>query len=319
MMSESGIVLALGSGGARGVAHIGVLQALQEEGIAVRAVTGSSIGAEIGALFATGMPLEEIRRMAVDVDWKTTLRLFMPELGNGGILTDKGIRQFLAPYLSERKIEDLSVGFASVAADLLHGGEMVFEQGDLMQAVRASISIPGLLAPVRLGDHWLVDGGLVNPVPFDVARRLFGGPVVAVAVHPGVHDLEIERKMGDDWQGRLEELIKTSLASRWPQLQQWLDALKSNESTDETELGLGDVYNRAMDVSRAQLMRLRQQLMPPDVLIEPDVRDIAMLEFYRGDMALKAGYEATRAAMPEIRACLQDADHQGLQAQGQGQ
>ncbi len=303
---DNGLVLALGCGGARGIAHLGVLRELQRHDIAVRAVVGSSIGAQIGALFAAGVSVDELVRLACGVDWKTTIRLFMPEFGKGGMIADKGIREFLEPYLGGRDIESLPLAYAAVAADLASGHEVTIRHGDLLQAVRASISIPGLLRPALQGDRILVDGGLVNPVPFDRARELFGGPVLGVAVHPGAFRFELPgESSGADWRDRVEELLRQSVVRKWPQLRKLLDDWDRN-GDDEGIPGLGasGIYNRAMDISRAQLMRLRQQISPPDVLLSPNVQGIGMLEFYRADEALKAGEAAVRACLPEIEALL---------------
>jgi len=241
-------------------------------------------------------------RLACGIDWKTTIRLFMPEFGKGGMIADKGIREFLEPYLGGRDIESLSVGYAAVAADLASGHEVIIRHGDLLEAVRASISIPGLLRPALQGKRILVDGGLVNPVPFDRARELFGGPVLGVAVHPGAFRFELPGESSSaDWRDRVEELFRQSVVRKWPQLRKLLDEWDRNGDGEGTpDLGASGIYNRAMDISRAQLMHLRQQLSPPDLLLSPDVQGIGMLEFYRADEALAAGENAVRSALSGI-------------------
>ncbi len=301
----TGIVLALGSGGARGIAHLGILRVLEREGIPVRAVIGSSIGAQIGALYASGMSLQQLIRLACDVDWKTTIRLFLPEFGRSGLITDKGIREFLEPHLGHLDIEDMNIGFAAIAADLISGEEVLIRHGNLLEAVRASIAVPGLLKPSRVDGQWLVDGGLVNPVPFDRARELFGGPVIGVAVHPGATRFEKPEEEGKDWRDHLEELIRQSVERRWPTLQRLLDEWGREEEEEAWPgMAVGGIYNRAMDISRAQLMRLREKISPPDMLIVPPVQGIGMLEFYRGEEALKAGERSAEQLLPKIRTLL---------------
>jgi len=300
-LRETGVVLALGSGGARGMAHVGVLEVLAEVGIPIRAIVGSSIGVEIGALYAAGMNLPEMRHLVQDVDWKATLRFFLPELGKGGVVTDKRIRAFLEPYLANKNIQDLPISFAAIATDLYLGEQVVFDHGNMLDAVRASISIPGLLPPSKLQGKILADGALVNPVPFDVARNLFGGPVIAVAVHTGATPAFYPIVPTDDWKGRLEAELKQSLLQHVPQLDPWIKLWdQKNHAEPSSEWGIGEIYSRAMDVSRAELMRLREQISPPDFYIKPKVEHISMLEFYRGEEALKAGRVATEALVEKM-------------------
>ena len=304
MAERSGIVLALGSGGARGLAHIGVFEALAEHDIPVRAVVGSSIGAEIGAFLAAGVPVADIRRLATGMDWKATLRLFMPELGSPSITTDRNIRAFLAPYMEGKAIESLPIPFAAVATDLLDGSQLLITKGPLLDAVCASIAIPGLLPPVRLGEHLLADGGLINLVPFDIAREHFGGPVVAVAVHPGVFDMRLDPPEDNAWTSRLNELLQLDWTRKVPQLHIWLSQIKNSLQNGMRTPSVFSTYNRAMDISRAEITRLRERLAPPDVMIRPEVSGIGMLEFFRGREAVDAGREAARQTMGEIRSVL---------------
>jgi NTE family protein len=305
-VAEPGIVLALGGGGARGLAHVGVIEALTEQGIPIRAVIGSSIGAEIGAFLAAGVPVADIRRLATGMDWKATLRLFMPEFGQPGIFNDRGIRAFLAPYMDGKPIEQLPMPFAAVATDLVDGAQVLLTEGPLLDAVCASLAMPGLLPPVKRDGRLLADGGLVNLVPFDVGRSHFGGPVVAVAVHPGVFDLRQDPAEDHAWSSRLGELLELGWTRKLPQLHAWLVQRKDAPHDDgPTAPNMFSTYNRAMDISRAEITRLREMLAPPDVMIRPEVSGIGIFEFYRAREALVAGREAALQAVGRIRAALE--------------
>jgi NTE family protein len=301
---DKGIVLALGSGGARGLAHVGVIEMLAENDIPIRAIVGSSIGAEIGAFLAAGVPIDDIHRLAADMDWKATLRLFMPQFGLPGIFSDHGIRNFLVPYMEGRPIEKLPIPFAAVATDLIDGSQVLITHGPLLDAVCASLAVPGLLPPVRLRSHLLADGGLVNLVPFDIAREHFGGPVVAVAVHPGAFDLRLDPPEDNTWSTRLNELLQLSWTRKLPQLHIWLSELKNTLRSSSRLPSIFSTYNRAMDISHAEITRLRERLAPPDLMIRPEVSGIGMFEFYRAKEALDAGRQATRQAMDRIRSLL---------------
>ncbi len=307
-MSRQGIVLALGAGGARGIAHIGVLDALDEAGVPVRAIVGTSAGAEIGGFYAAGVTVGEMKRLIADWDWLDTMRLFTPDFSEGALSTGREVRRFLEPYLDGYRIEALDMGYAALAADLINGEEVVLAEGSLLEAVRASMSFPGLLSPHRIGGRMLVDGGLVNPVPFDVAREMFGGPVVAVSVHSRPDASPPEAEERPEWAEHVEELLGASWLSRWPQVTEWVRGLLDERNREQKVLrnmGLSAVLNRSQMISEDMLVRLRRRLSPPDVMIEPDVQDISLLEFYRGMEAIEAGRAAALAALDDIRRAMQ--------------
>lgn len=296
------LVLALGGGGARALAHIGVLEALAEANIPVRAISGTSVGAEVAAFYAAGVSIDEMKRLAGDMDWIDTLRLFTPDFSEGSFSSGKTICKFLKPYLGEKLIEEQAIGFAAVAADIDSGKEVVIDHGRLIDAVRSSMSFPGLVSPARLDGHLLVDGGLVNIVPFDVARHLFGGPVLAIATHAVPGKESLEETISPEWQERLQELLQSSWMQKWPQIGEWLQGFYDDRNKSEVlkNMGLSSVLNRSQMISEDMLMRLREQLAPPDLMLRPKVDDIGLLEFYRGHDAVTAGYQATVQAMPRI-------------------
>lgn len=298
-----GVVLALGGGGARGLAHIGVLEALAERGVPVKAVVGTSIGAEIGAFLAAGMPVAEMREVATGFDWRLTLQLFFPDLSDGGLVSGKRILSWLEEKLGHVAIEELAVPFAAVATDLEKGEEVVLDRGSLVQAVRASVSLPGTLAPLRIDGRVLVDGGVVNQVPADVARRLFGGPVVAVAVHAASQSWSRPRRRVGPWLDRLHQLLDEAWMGRAHHLREELEAERAGEE-DLAAWSARLVLQRSALISQAELVRLRLAASPPDLLLVPDVRDIGILEFYRAGEALEAGRAAVQEMLPELEKLL---------------
>jgi len=312
--SESpSIVLALSGGGAAGLAHIGVLQILAENDIPIRAVAGTSIGAEIGAFFVSGMVVDELVAVATGFDWKQTLALFMPDLPTGGLISGVHIMEFLRGQLGTRTIEDLSIGYAAVAADLESGEQVVLDSGDLVEAVRASISLPGLIAPLRLGERALVDGGVVNPLPFDVARERFGGPVVAVGVHGVVRAAGRVADMSrvSQWLARARQLLDQPWIGRAPDLRDWLrNQLKAIESRthEDNEWTTRRVLDRVLGIAQAEIVRLREARCPSDLLLLPKVDDIGLLEFYRGDEAIAAGRAAAQENLDRIKKLVRSTD-----------
>jgi len=307
MKGKKGIVLALGGGGARGLSHIGIIEVLVREGIPIRAVTGSSIGAEIGAFLAAGTSIDEMIRLGSEMDWISTFRLFTPDFADAGISTGKGIHKYLEPYLGGLNIKQLAMGYAATATDLVTGEEMVLDTGDLLQVVRASISFPGLLSPVRYGKRLLVDGSVANPVPFDAARTLFGGPVIAIDVQLSSRLAEMAESPQREWEQKLEELLQSPILEKAPQLSAWFKGFRRMRKSQEeafADLGISSVLSRSQIVSSWALVRLREQLCPPDLMLRPGVDDIGLLEFYRGKEAIAAGRQAAEAALPDIRKLL---------------
>jgi len=305
-MSE-GIVLVLGGGGARGLAHIGVLEVLQEAEIPVRAVAGTSIGAEVGAFLAAGVPVREMRHIAMQTDWLQTMRLFTPDFAEGGISSGKGIRRFLKPYLDELQIEELAIGYVAVTTDLETGEQVVLNAGSLLDAVCASVAFPGLLSPTRFGKQLLVDGGLINPVPFDVAREQFGGPVLAVFTNPRVKERDLLAKNGgNEWQQRLNELLHSGWLDRFPQVREWLAGFRDTAENGSAlkEMGMSRVLNRAQLISEDMLVQLRSRISPPDLHIAPAIHDVGLFEFYRAADAIEAGRKAASEALPAIEKLL---------------
>jgi len=173
------IGLALGSGSAKGLSIIGVLKILERERIPVDFIAGSSIGAVIGGLYATGVTIEKIEAIAAETDWRLLFSLIDPHMKDGLIRGEK-VTEFLRKHLGETRFEDCRIPFSVVATDLRSGESVVFDRGDMVTAVRASISVPLVFQPVRFEDLVLADGGLSSPVPVETVRRMGADTVIAV-------------------------------------------------------------------------------------------------------------------------------------------
>jgi NTE family protein len=258
----------------------------------VRAIAGTSIGAEIGAFAATGMPPAEMVELATSFDWKQTLQLFMPDLPTGGLVSGKNIVEFLEGRLGGHRIEDLSIGFVAIATDLATGEQTVIDRGGVVDAVRASISLPGIIAPFEIDGRRFIDGGVVNPLPFDVARERFGGPVVAVAVDSGSQKRSQLTSASPQWPTRVSQLLEQPWMPRVPALRTWLEEYLAGSAKGRDQplpWGTQRVLQRAMEITEAEIVRQRAQMNPPDLVLTPDVRDIGTFEFYRAGDAIEAG------------------------------
>jgi len=173
------IGLALGSGSARGFAHIGILRVLKAEGIPIDCVAGTSIGAIVGSMYAAGV-LPKVEEFLQDFDWKDMTFLLDPLIPVSGLLGGKRFEKLFQSFLGEMKLENFPVPFAAVAVDVATGEEIILTTGQAVKAIRASMSLPGIFVPVSLENRLLVDGAMVNPIPVNAVRTLGADVVIAV-------------------------------------------------------------------------------------------------------------------------------------------
>jgi NTE family protein len=239
----------------------------------------------------------------------------MPDLAAGGLSSGVNVMKFLSRRLGAVRIENLSIGFAAVATDLETGEQVVLDRGELIEAVRASISVPGLLTPYRIDGRMLVDGGVLNPLPFDVARERFGGPVVAVAVHASARGLKHPVPLtvpSSQWPVRVRQLLDQSWMARAPALRTWLEEQLDNyqkkngngNNNQKSYWTTRRVLDRALDITEAEIVRLRVAADPPDLVLTPEVGSIGLLEFYSAKEAIVAGRRAAEANLPELKQLL---------------
>jgi NTE family protein len=181
------IGLALGGGGARGFTHLGVLRVLEEEGFPVDIIVGTSIGALVGALYCSGISLDEIEKMAEDIGWSDLTDISIAALIKllivGEMLSTKKMEEYIAKHIGNKQFYELKIPFACVATDLRTGEKIIFREGNVSQAVRASANIPGIFAPVEYRHRLLVDGGLVDNIPTDLAKFLKADIIIAVDIN----------------------------------------------------------------------------------------------------------------------------------------
>ena len=196
----------LGGGAARGLAHIGVLKMLEKYKIPIDLVVGTSMGAMIGGAYAAGLNPKQIEEIACETNWlKVSQILFPKRLQLTGLLDGERVQDFLIALLGERRIEDLNIPFACVATDIVTGDEIVLNSGSVVNAIRASISFPFLFSPMKINGRLLVDGGVVNPLPTNIARNMGADKIIAVVATPpldqqGQHDQhqrDLARRPGD--------------------------------------------------------------------------------------------------------------------------
>ncbi|MGA1847188.1 patatin-like phospholipase family protein [Deferribacter abyssi] len=176
------IGISLGSGAARGLAHIGILKAFDEAEIPIYAISGSSMGALIGGLYSAGYDILHLEKMIYELDWKIFTEFFDLKITKSGLVDGKKIENFINEFVGDVQIENLDIKFCCVATELITGNEVIFKSGSLIKALRASISFPGVFIPAYLDGMFLIDGGLKNPVP---VNRLPDDCDIKIAIHVG--------------------------------------------------------------------------------------------------------------------------------------
>ena len=289
--------IALGSGSALGWAHIGVLRALVEEGIAPNYVAGCSMGAMVGAAFAAGR-LDQVESWALSLDWKRIVELLDIGLPGGLIKGDRLLDFFHAQFVA-CQFSELPVPFAAVATDLASGEEVWLREGKVSDAVRASCTVPGLFLPVLREGRYLIDGGVVNPVPVSLCRAM--GADVVIAVH-----------LGSDLVGRFarnDQGAQTILPNRQQLISMLLprhaDAFTVPEDRNvPPQPSMLDAMLGAIDIMREHIARSRLKDEPPDVLLTPRLGQMGTLEYHRAALAIAEGRKAVARMLPAIRSVL---------------
>lgn len=283
MAVKKKIGLALGSGAARGLAHIGVLKVLEAEGIEIDCITGSSVGAVVGACYASGASLEELERISLDL---TIYKLISLTLPRRGLIDCEKISALIYPFIGGASFEDLSIPLGIVATEIDTDSLKVFRTGDVLQAVQASMAVPGVLQPVILNNHVYVDGGVKDPVPVEAARNLGADIVIAVNLNHYVTTASFLRAVKDgedhsDFLLRLKRLFS------------------SNNNV------IFDIVGRSLDIMQREITIHRFESSKPDVTICPEIGHLRLTDFGKAEEFISAGEKAAQAAIPQIRRVLE--------------
>ena len=267
-MRSKKVGLALGSGAARGLAHIGVWKVLQEAEIPIDMVAGTSAGAIIGALCAQGKDASQIKAMTLELSGHKLAPLIDPSLPKSGFIKGRKIKDLLGSHIGGNiRFSDMKIPFACVATDILTGEEVVIDRGSVPEAVRASISIPGIFTVVKWEGRYLVDGGLVNPVPVSVLQRMGASFIIAVNVIPEVSE-------------RVQRLAK-------------------EQKEGFREPNIIHVLMQSLYIGTYSLVRASMEYA--DVVIEPQVAHLGVGDFHHAQECIRQGELAAEDAIPEIK------------------
>ena len=269
------IGLALGAGAARGWAHIGVLDRLTELGVVPAVIAGSSVGALAGGLYAGGR-LGALKEFALSITRRRMFSLLDLSWQGSGVIAGEKLRQLLEEQLGERTFADLVIPFISIATDYATGHELWLRDGQLVPAIRASYALPGIFRPVEIAGQWLIDGGVVNPIPVTACRALGARIVIAVTLGP------------DSASGTVIQNPQS----------------ETNAGNSNDAPALKSVLVAAFNITQDRLSRSRLAGDPPDLLVQPRTPEIGIFDFDKAPEAIAAGREAVDRVLTDFERLL---------------
>ncbi len=254
------IGLALGGGGAKGFAHLGVLEALSDAGIEFDVVAGTSIGALIGAVYVSGN-IDNLKNFATNISMTDLPFMLGPTWPKGGLFSGNYVEELVDKFVSIQNIEDLAKPFAAVTVDLNKAEVITFTKGDLKRAIRASTSIPGVFKPVFYEDKILVDGGVLESVPLDAVRSLGADFIVAV-------DL--------------------------------LSDISGNQNFDQGKPSIIEIVQRSSIVAQRKITEYKFKEDPPNVVLRPPLSQVGVMDFHNGRPIYEIGRKTAQEILPEL-------------------
>ena len=298
MKKKPRIGLALGSGSARGWAHIGAIRALEERGVKPDIVCGTSVGALVGAFYAAG-ELDKLEKWVTSLAWTTVVRLMDITL-RGGLIRGNRLFNLFRSTFEDRDISELPVQFGAIATELASGREVWLREGKLLDAVRASCSMPGVFTPAIRAGTLIVDGGLVNPVPVSMCRALGADLVIAIDLSWGKlgpyrdrgKDRQVAPRDVPGWTGKLRP---GWLRRQIPPVGEEAPSIPS----------IFEVFTTALDIVEMKIARSRLAGEPADVLLTPLLPDFATMDFHRAAEAIPEGRAAVERMAPLIEQVIQ--------------
>ncbi|WP_111976717.1 patatin-like phospholipase RssA [Algibacillus agarilyticus] len=307
------IGLVLGSGAAKGWTHIGIINALHEMGVKPDVIVGCSMGSLVGGALAAGK-FDEISQWATSMDSWRIVKLLDWGVNRGGLVAGEKVFSHFQQMIGDLNIQDCDIPFATLATELYTGREHWLQSGRLVDAVRASCAMPGVLAPYLLDDHWLIDGAVVNPVPVSLCRAMGATHIIAVNVNSGI------KKMRPDGKSPLEQVLQTQMAAEVdPEMKDrhtafsnllgsgknWFANRTRKTQHDLSAPNVWGVVAGSIDIMQDRLTRARLAGEPPEVLIQPNLAHIGILEFNRAAELIEIGEKAVAPFKPILESWIE--------------
>jgi NTE family protein len=315
-MTRPRLGFALGCGSARGWAHIGIVQALAERGFVPDVICGASVGALVGAATAAGR-LDALEQWVCALTQRDVWRLVDTTFRGGGVMTGNRLMDAIAECIGDAPIESLPIPYGAVATDLYTGEEIWLRDGPFMTAVRASSGVPGLFAPTWHAGRWLIDGGVVNPVPVSMCRALGAEVVIAVDLGRSVTNVAKRARQADcepqrngtapnggnadpaaaDAADEKATAEGTAILKKWSGL---VDGIVESFRTKRTEPGLLEVMSSSVNIMQDRITRSRLAIDPADLVLRPDLADFQLMDFHRAREAIDVGRKLVEAAQGQL-------------------
>ncbi len=308
MFGKKKIGIALSGGAARGIAHIGVLQVLNELGVEIHAVSGTSMGAIIGAIYALGISFEEVINYIKNTDWRSFLILSALGLSRRGILNDKKVDDVLSNFLGNKTFDDCIKPFCCVAVDIISGKKVILNSGKLKEAVRASISVPGIFSPVYKDGGLLIDGGVIEPLPTESIEIFNCNFIIASSI---VFDKYEEYNVAD--LSKTSETQKLAKIGKKDENITGKNRVKQGKFKEDKKssglinspdkqicnLSIQTILDKSLTIMHAQMVK--NYLQKANIIIEPKVGNFGFFDFAKGEKIIAAGRKAAEEKIPEIK------------------
>lgn len=288
---QQSVSLVLSSGGARGIAHIGVIEELERQGFEIKSIAGSSIGALVGGIYASGN-LKVYRDWMCNLDKKAVFNLVDFTLSTNGLVKGNKVIKELKKIVPDLNIEDLPISYTAVATDIKHKKEVVFEDGSLYEAIRASISVPTVFKPYMFDGKVLIDGGVLNPIPINRVKRSNNDLLIAVDVNSPILS---EKQVADKKLSTEEEVELNYFSFLMKKGFQFLPKLPAKQ------LNYYSLLSQTASLMIQQISAMSIEMYQPDILIKIPMNSYGPFHFYKSEEIITAGELATRSALLEFR------------------
>jgi NTE family protein len=286
------VALVLASGGARGMAHIGVIEELSRHGFEISSIAGSSFGAVVGGIYAAGR-LTEFKEWLLNLDKMDVFRLMDFTLSSHGFIKGNKVFGEIAPLIDQVQIEDLHIPFAAVATDPHEQNEVIFRTGSLIEAIRASVAIPSIIEPYEIDGKELVDGGVLNPMPLDLVARKPGDLLVAVDINSPIPYRHIKKKSLISI-----DIEKNSLIKRLEFNENW-ERFFPKEKEESGKFGYLALLNKSYDMMQNKITRLMVEKFKPDILVSISRNICSTFDFFKAAEIIEMGKTAFNKALKE--------------------
>jgi len=291
------VALVLSSGGARGIAHIGVIEELTKSGYTITSVAGASMGALVGGILAKGT-LHEFTEWLLSFSKMDVIKFMDLTTGPGGLIKGEKLMKVLEDYVGDSNIEDLAIPYACVAADLIGHKEYVFDKGNLLQAIRASSSIPTVLLPVSLDGMMLVDGGVLNPLPLDLVKRTKNDILIAVNVNANIpYEPPVQKPEHADLE-KYYGKMRAALNEKWAGvIDHYIEKYRNGKHPKPKPANMFDIISESIILAQNKAAEIYIEKYKPDILVETSVDAASTFDFYKSEELIETGQIACRKAL----------------------